>query len=43
MVSRLELGKIRDPHYSTLSALAHALDTTVAELTGEREPVPLAM
>jgi len=35
MVSRLELGKIQDPHYSTLSGIAHALGTTVAELVGE--------
>jgi transcriptional regulator with XRE-family HTH domain len=41
MVSRLELGKIQDPHYSTLSGIAHALGTTVAELVGEGEPVPL--
>ena len=42
MLSRLERGTIRDPHYSTLEGIAHALGTTVAELAGEREPVPLA-
>jgi transcriptional regulator with XRE-family HTH domain len=42
-VQRLEAGKIADPHYSTLSAIAHALGTTVAELVGEAAAVvPLA-
>src|SRR5215208_1399138 len=42
-VQRLEAGKIADPHYSTLSAIAHALGTTVAELVGEEAAVvPLA-
>jgi transcriptional regulator with XRE-family HTH domain len=35
----LERGKTTDPHFSTLSAIAGALDTRVAELVGE--PVPL--
>ena len=40
-VQRLEAGKIVDPHYSTLEGIAHTLGTTVAELVGEKEPVPL--
>jgi transcriptional regulator with XRE-family HTH domain len=36
-IQRLEAGKITDPHYSTLSAVAQALGTTVAELAGEEE------
>jgi len=44
IVHRLERGTITDPHFSTLSGIAHALDTTVGELAGEEEPaVPLAM
>ncbi len=31
----LETGEAGDPHYSTLSKLAAALDMSVAELTGE--------
>lgn len=27
-ISQLELGKVRDPRYSTIRALARALDTT---------------
>ncbi len=27
-ISQLELGKVRDPRWSTISALAEALDTT---------------
>jgi len=37
-VQRLEAGKVADPHYSTLSGIAHVLGTTVAELVGEEEP-----
>jgi transcriptional regulator with XRE-family HTH domain len=40
-IQRLEAGKIVDPHYSTLEGIAHSLGTTVAELVGEKEPVPL--
>jgi transcriptional regulator with XRE-family HTH domain len=40
-IQRLESGFIRDPHYSTLEGIAHALGTTVAELVGEVEPAPL--
>ncbi len=41
-VHKLEMGRISDPHYSTLSAIAHALGTTVAELVGKEElAVPL--
>jgi transcriptional regulator with XRE-family HTH domain len=44
VISRIERGTITDPHYSTLSGIARALDTTVAELVGEEESagVPLA-
>jgi transcriptional regulator with XRE-family HTH domain len=43
-VGGVERGEIQDPHYSTLAALADALDMTVAELVGEQEVsrVPLA-
>jgi transcriptional regulator with XRE-family HTH domain len=41
-VHKLEAGRITDPHFSTLSGIAHALDTTVAELVGEEAAVPLA-
>src|SRR5215213_994677 len=40
-IQRLEAGQVSDPHYSTLTGIAHALGTTVAELVGEKEPVPL--
>src|SRR5215212_1921426 len=40
-IQRLEAGKIVDPHYSTLEGIAHTLGTTIAELVGEKEPVPL--
>src|SRR5215217_6959773 len=40
VVHRLEAGTIRDPHYSTLEAMAGALGVDVAELL--RDPVPLA-
>jgi transcriptional regulator with XRE-family HTH domain len=40
-IQRLEAGKIVDPHYSTLEGIAHTLGTTVAELVGEKAPVPL--
>jgi len=40
-IQRLESGQVSDPHYSTLSSIAHALDTTVAELVGEEELAPL--
>lgn len=42
-MGKLETGFTTDPHYSTLSAVARALDTTVAGLVGEEEAVPLAM
>ena len=42
-IQRVESGFIRDPHYSTLSGIATALGTTVAELVGEEQRVPLAM
>ncbi len=35
LVNKLENGRVTDPHYSTLSAVAHGLGTTVAELAGE--------
>src|SRR5215210_2056771 len=38
----LERGRTADPHYSTLTNIAHALGVTVAELVGEEAPVPLA-
>src|SRR5215211_7336013 len=38
VVARIELGIITNPHYSTLSAIASALDTSVAELVGEKQP-----
>jgi transcriptional regulator with XRE-family HTH domain len=38
-MGKLETGRITDPHYSTLSGIAHALGTTVAELVGEEESV----
>jgi transcriptional regulator with XRE-family HTH domain len=41
LVNKLERGVVRDPHYSTVENLAHALHTTVAELVGE--PVPKAL
>jgi transcriptional regulator with XRE-family HTH domain len=41
-VHKLEMGRITDPHFSTLSAIAHGLGTTVAELVGEEAPAPLA-
>jgi XRE family transcriptional regulator, fatty acid utilization regulator len=42
-VHKLEMGRITDPHFSTLSAIAHGLGTTVTKLVGEEEPaVPLA-
>jgi|SRR5215211_4076748 len=34
----LETGEADDPHYSTLNKLAAALDMSVSELTGEKEP-----
>ena len=39
LVSRLERGEIRDPHYSTLSGIADALGVSVTELL-EEEPGP---
>ena len=43
MVSRLELGKIRDPHISTLRGIAHAVGVPVEALVAEdMEPAPLA-
>jgi transcriptional regulator with XRE-family HTH domain len=41
-IQRLEAGQVKDPHYSTLSAIAGVLGTTVAELVGEESAVPLA-
>jgi len=39
----LERGEVQDPHYSTLRDIANALDTSVAELVGEKElAAPLA-
>jgi transcriptional regulator with XRE-family HTH domain len=35
VVSRLETGGITDPHYSTISRIAHALDASTSELLGE--------
>jgi transcriptional regulator with XRE-family HTH domain len=32
---KLEMGRITDPHYSTLSGIAHALGVSVDELVGE--------
>jgi transcriptional regulator with XRE-family HTH domain len=40
-IQRLEAGQVTDPHYSTLSSIAHVLGTTVAELVGEEPTVPL--
>ena len=40
-VNRLERGEIIDPHFSTLSGLATALDMQISELVGE-PTVPLA-
>jgi transcriptional regulator with XRE-family HTH domain len=39
---KLEAGRTTDPHYSTLSGIAHALGTTVAELVGEKPAIPKA-
>ena len=36
-VHKLEAGRITDPHFSTLSGIAHALGITVAELVGEEQ------
>ena len=41
-IQRLEAGQVTDPHYSTLSSIAHVLGTTVAEMVGEKPAVPLA-
>src|SRR5215203_9932 len=38
-IQRLEAGQVTDPHYSTLSSIAHVLGTTVAELVGEEPAV----
>jgi transcriptional regulator with XRE-family HTH domain len=40
--SDIERGVATDPHYSTLSAIAEALGTTIARLVGEEELIPLA-
>jgi transcriptional regulator with XRE-family HTH domain len=40
-IGEVERGEVHDPHYSTLSAIAGALGTTVAQLVGEEAPVPL--
>ncbi len=40
-IGEVERGEVQDPHYSTLRDIANALDTSVAELVGEREPVPV--
>jgi|SRR5215204_5600792 len=39
-IQRLEAGQVRDPHYSTLSSIAHVLGTTVAEMVGEEPAAP---
>ena len=41
-VHKLEMGRITDPHFSTLEAIAHGLGMTVSQLVGEEEPVPKA-
>src|SRR5215218_1697719 len=41
-IQRLEAGQVTDPHYSTLSNIAHVLGTTVAELVGEEPAIPKA-
>jgi transcriptional regulator with XRE-family HTH domain len=41
-IQRLEAEQVTDPHYSTLSSIAHVLGTTVAELVGEESALPLA-
>jgi transcriptional regulator with XRE-family HTH domain len=39
---KLEMGRITDPHFSTLSGIAHALGITVDQLVGEEAvSVPL--
>jgi transcriptional regulator with XRE-family HTH domain len=38
-IQRLEAEQVTDPHYSTLSSIAHVLGTTVAELVGEEPAV----
>ena len=35
---KIEAGRITDPHFSTLTAIAHALGTTVDALVSEDEP-----
>jgi transcriptional regulator with XRE-family HTH domain len=39
VVHKIEAGSIRDPHYSTLAAIAGALGVDIGELV--RDPVPL--
>ena len=41
-VGRIETGMVKDPHFSTLQAIATALDTSVGELIGESAPKVLA-
>jgi transcriptional regulator with XRE-family HTH domain len=41
-VGEVERGEVRDPHFSTLSSIAHALGMTVAELVGEESARPKA-
>jgi transcriptional regulator with XRE-family HTH domain len=41
-IQRLEAGQVTDPHYSTLSNIAHVLDTTIADLVGEELTAPKA-
>jgi transcriptional regulator with XRE-family HTH domain len=44
MLSRLELGKIQDPHISSLRQIAHAVGVPVEVLVTEEElSAPLAM
>jgi transcriptional regulator with XRE-family HTH domain len=38
----IERGDIEDPHFSSLTKIAHALDVPVEVLIREEEPVPLA-
>ncbi len=41
LVNKLERGIVTDPHYSTLSGLARALELSVENLVRGGEPVPL--
>jgi len=35
LINKIERGVVVDPHYSTLAGIADALQTSVANLTGE--------